>query len=441
MSAQDRQDALLRQLVAADDAESDVFFTTSFQQGALLFHDGLPGRQIQVGVGDIKALDRRGLLSITEFRKQGDVAFVVTPEGHEYAARTEPANPSGATAKAGQVVPQPVETVVRQRAFDHWRETGDWPVVGDMQKESARRREGLDIAQIARGLDRATGWIEPQDQTLVLRVKGFADLDGAGPYLDAFVRVVRLLNERYESEDKDAHLTDENLRHEGFDDDMVRRLFPLVEREWFLFGGGWGDEKGAWAREPSPNIWRFADVKTVEDYLRVVAELTRPYSPEPPPGFMELPVPAPATEPSEAAERSSAIPGFELLHPDILKVSAGLFANGHHAQAVFEALKAVEVRVKAVSGLTETGQKLISAAFNKENPKIELPIMAAEMAADEKEAFRFLFMGTIWLRNVFAHDFPEPDERLAADYLALASLLLGRLDEVVRAQASKRTST
>jgi uncharacterized protein (TIGR02391 family) len=436
MSAQERQDALLRQLAVADDAASDVFFTSSFQQGALLFHDGLPGRQIPVGVGDVKALDRRGLLSITEFREQGDVAFVLTPEGHAYASRTELADPSGDSVVPGQGAPQPVEKVIRQRAFDHWIQTGSWPAVGDMQKDSARRREGTDIAQVARGLDRATGWVEPQDQTLVLRVKGFADLDGAQPYLDAFVRVVGLLHDRYLSEDKDARLTDEDLRREGFDDDMVRRLYLVVDREWFLFGGGSGDETGAWSREPSTNIWRFAEIRDVDDYLRVVAELTRPYSPEAPAGFMEVPepvAPAPGGEPGAAAERSSAIPGFELLHPDILKVSAGLFANGHHAQAVFEALKAVEVRVKAVSGLSDTGQKLVSAAFNKESPKIVLPIMAPEMAADEKEAFRFLFMGTIWLRNVFAHDFPEPDERLTADYLALASLLLGRLDQVTRA--------
>lgn len=88
MSAQERQDALLRQLVVADDVESDVFFTSSFQQGALLFHEGLPGRQIPVGVGDIKALDRRGLLSITDFREHGDVAFVMTPAGHAHASRT-----------------------------------------------------------------------------------------------------------------------------------------------------------------------------------------------------------------------------------------------------------------------------------------------------------------------------------------------------------------
>jgi hypothetical protein len=54
------------------------------------------------------------------------------------------------------------------------------------------------------------------------------------------------------------------------------------------------------------------------------------------------------------------------------------------------------------------------------------------MARDEQEGFRFLFMGAMRLRNLGAHDFPALDQRLAADYLAFASLLLGRLDAAVQ---------
>ncbi len=106
MSAQERQDALLRQIAAADDAAGDVFITASSQQGTTLLHDGFsnPGRQIEVGLGDIKALAARGFLAITEYRDQGDVAFVVTPAGHGHADRTEPTNPSVALAMADQAV-------------------------------------------------------------------------------------------------------------------------------------------------------------------------------------------------------------------------------------------------------------------------------------------------------------------------------------------------
>jgi uncharacterized protein (TIGR02391 family) len=418
VSAQERQDALLRRIVAADDAASDVFFTSSTQQGTTMFHEGFSGRQIDVGRGDIQALAARGLLAITEYRDNSDVAFAVTPQGHAHADQIEGANPATVSTSAPRPAGLDLEILVRKRAFDAWRETEDWPSVLDMQREAARRREGLDIEEIARRLDRSVGWIEPQDHRLVLRVQGMADLDGAEPYLDAFLRIVQMLHDRYVSEATNAVLSNEDLRHEGFDEGMVRRLFLMAEREWFLLGGGVGDESGAWSREPSTSIWRFQDVKTIADYLHVVAELTQPRL-----AVASIPLSA-----NDDSDLSVAIPGFELLHPEVLSASANLFAGGHYAQAVMEAFKTVEVRVRHMSGLSTTGQKLMGSAFHKDNPRIALSTTSAAMLSDELDGFRFLFIGTTFLRNVFAHDFPEPDQRLAADYLALASLLLGRLD-------------
>ncbi len=87
MSSQERQDTLLRQIVEADDAASDTFFTASSMDGTTLFHDGLPGRQLEIGIQDIKSLAARGLLLINEHRKYGDVAFAVTPAGRAEAER------------------------------------------------------------------------------------------------------------------------------------------------------------------------------------------------------------------------------------------------------------------------------------------------------------------------------------------------------------------
>jgi hypothetical protein len=88
MSAQGRQDDLLEQLVAADDAASDTFFTASTMDGTTLLHHGLPnGGQIEVGPGDVKALAARGLVTIMEYRQYGDVAFVLSPQARAYAER------------------------------------------------------------------------------------------------------------------------------------------------------------------------------------------------------------------------------------------------------------------------------------------------------------------------------------------------------------------
>ncbi len=288
MSAQERQDTLLRRLVAADDAASDVFLTMSTFGRSTLFHDGLPNpdHQIEVGLGDIKSLAVRGLLAITERRAHGDVNFTVTQKGHAYVAQIVQAAPA-VTIEAVPPVSVPVEANtpyetgdarVRQLAFDAWIVTGTWPLVPDLQRDAERRREVIDLDEIARRLDHSIGWIEPRDLSLVLRIKGFADLDGARPYLDAFLRVVGLLYQKYLSQEKKARLTDKDLLLEGFDDDLIRRIYSIADREWLLFGGGQGSESGAWSREPSTNIRKFRDVKTVDDYLRVVTGLSGPTS-------------------------------------------------------------------------------------------------------------------------------------------------------------------
>lgn len=87
MSSTKRRNDLLVALAEADDAKSDDFFTSSTQDGTTLFHRGLPDRQVDASIGDIQALAARGDLSITEHRDHGDVAFVVTDQGHTNAER------------------------------------------------------------------------------------------------------------------------------------------------------------------------------------------------------------------------------------------------------------------------------------------------------------------------------------------------------------------
>lgn len=374
------------------------------------------------GLGDAWNRDAKGWgrskrvgQAIAAAEKRGDLDAVLIAAVDHFAIAV-PGAPVGRTPQAGG------ERRVRQMAFESWRHAGRWPSVLNLQREAEQRGEIIDVEEIARRFDRSVGWIESQDMNLVLRVRGFADLDGAKPYLDTFVRVLRLLYDRYLNPGGDtARVSDADLRDGlGLDDDLVHRLYGIVENEWFLFGSGQHSEDGSWSREPSPNTRRFRSVKTIEDYLKVADELARPY--------MREAEDAAVSGPASPSEVSKAIPGLEQLHPEVLRVSSALFADGYFAQAVFEALKAVEVRVKRQSGLATIGSDLMGKAFDPQHPRIVLSTTAADMARDEQEGFRFLFMGAMRLRNLGAHDFPALDQRLAADYLAFASLLFGRLD-------------
>ena len=120
------------------------------------------------------------------------------------------------------------------------------------------------------------------------------------------------------------------------------------------------------------------------------------------------------------------------LHPLIIDASGGLIVNGHYADAIFAAFRSLEARVRSLSALDDTGRSLMASAFNEKTPILRLNDLNSLTDRDEQEGFRFIFMGAMQgIRNPKAHDeVAQEDEDRAYDYLALASLLMRRLDDV-----------
>ncbi len=140
----------------------------------------------------------------------------------------------------------------------------------------------------------------------------------------------------------------------------------------------------------------------------------------------------PPLAPAETAEQEEPHP-FEArnIHPDLPTKVRKLFDDGHGEQSVFEAFKFIEKEVKRISGVRgKTGYPLMMDAFNENGPKVQLNGLASESEIDEQMGFKFIFAGAATgIRNPRGHEVDigdTPDEAL--DYLALASLLLRRLD-------------
>jgi uncharacterized protein (TIGR02391 family) len=136
--------------------------------------------------------------------------------------------------------------------------------------------------------------------------------------------------------------------------------------------------------------------------------------------------------PAETTEQEEPHP-FETrnIHPDLPTKVRKLFDDGHWEQSVFEAFKFIEKEVKRISGIRgKTGYTLMMDAFNENSPKVQLNGLATESEIDEQKGFKFIFTGAVTgIRNPRGHEVDigdTPDEAL--DYLALASLLLRRLD-------------
>src|SRR5271169_6805118 len=84
-----------------------------------------------------------------------------------------------------------------------------------------------------------------------------------------------------------------------------------------------------------------------------------------------LPQQEPATQP--AAETPSLHP-FDRrnIHPDLPAKVRELFDDGHFPEATSLAFKYLDKKVQEHSGLTESGLKLMMAAFDGATPKVKL---------------------------------------------------------------------
>lgn len=116
------------------------------------------------------------------------------------------------------------------------------------------------------------------------------------------------------------------------------------------------------------------------------------------------------------------------LHPLIREDVWALYHRGKYDTAVFEAMKAVEVRVREAGGFaaTDLGVDLMRKAFNPQNG----PLTDMTTMAGEREARSALFAGAIGsYKNPQSHrrvDLDDPDE--ATEVIMLANHLLRIVD-------------
>lgn len=135
--------------------------------------------------------------------------------------------------------------------------------------------------------------------------------------------------------------------------------------------------------------------------------------------------------PTQPARPPSSIrrSGPEGLHPAIQAAAASLYADGHLRQAVFEALKAIESRVRAATGIDASGATLIGEAFGGKEPRFRLTALKGRVGADAHEGLTLVLMGLMrGERNVGAHAGLDLEADEALELLGTASWLMRRLD-------------
>lgn len=118
----------------------------------------------------------------------------------------------------------------------------------------------------------------------------------------------------------------------------------------------------------------------------------------------------------------------ELIHPAISEEVWLSFVRGKFAQAVFEAMRAVEIAVREAAGLPEGdhGVPMIRRAFHKDTGKLTDP----NQEEAEREALAHLFSGAVGsYKNPHSHrNVPMDDAGEAIEVIMLASHLLRIVD-------------
>lgn len=124
-----------------------------------------------------------------------------------------------------------------------------------------------------------------------------------------------------------------------------------------------------------------------------------------------------------------AFEGLEL-HPEIDRRAAQLYRDGHYANAVEAAVKALNGLVRLRSGLEMDGSQLMDKVFSPKNPVLTFNDLKSQNDKDEQRGFMMLFSGAVvGLRNPRAHRFIEDDPERALEFIAFVSLLAKLLDK------------
>jgi uncharacterized protein (TIGR02391 family) len=118
------------------------------------------------------------------------------------------------------------------------------------------------------------------------------------------------------------------------------------------------------------------------------------------------------------------------LHPEVRAVAERYVESNSIEVGIFEAFKAINNRVRELTGLDLDGVQLMNKAFSDARPVILLADLSSQTGRNIQAGFRFLFTGAVQgLRNPDAHEQFRPlDPEEGFEALAFASMLMRRLD-------------
>ncbi len=139
----------------------------------------------------------------------------------------------------------------------------------------------------------------------------------------------------------------------------------------------------------------------------------------------------------ESVEPAGPPAGTDGLHPWVLAAIAGLWDDGHHRNAVDEAARAIELRLRKKIGGDGSGTDLVTRAFNPQPPTVQQPrLRFREYEAGTRSwtnahqgAMHFGQGCMMRIRNLIEHSDDPISPQYARECLFALSLLARWIDE------------
>lgn len=129
---------------------------------------------------------------------------------------------------------------------------------------------------------------------------------------------------------------------------------------------------------------------------------------------------------------------WNLIHPDILRVSENLYLDGHYANAACDAFIEMNVRVKKVfsescpNKKVPDGSDAIRKVFSINNPIIKLCDLSTETGRNIQLGYMEMMAGAMSaLRNPKSHEIISISAEDSMQQLIFASMLMYKIDEAL----------
>jgi uncharacterized protein (TIGR02391 family) len=124
------------------------------------------------------------------------------------------------------------------------------------------------------------------------------------------------------------------------------------------------------------------------------------------------------------------------LHPEIARAASELYRHEHYANAIEDAVKALNDLVRMRSGEELDGMPLMHKVFSPNNPILQFNSMADPSDKDEQLGFMKMFSGAVaGLRNPRAHKLIKDDPERALEFIAFVSLLAKLLEGATKTRS------